>query len=293
MRHLCTIDDLGDDQIAWLLDRASARADGTWSISGSASRLLGLLFLEPSLRTRIGFATAAARLGWASVEIHETRATAPEYAESVDDTIRVASGMCDLIVVRPGQPLSQLSGLSQAMCPVVNGGDNGSGAEHPTQALIDLFVIERLRGPLGGLHVAIVGDATMRATRSLLSLFARRRPQHLTVVTHASSSDRAKVLLARAGAVVETRLPAAVDADVVYVGGMPHASVPVAVRREFVIDESFMAGLSPSAIVMSPMPVMDEIADDVRSDDRMEFFAQSDLSVHMRAAILEMESASE
>lgn len=247
---------------------------------------MGLLFLGPSLRTRVGFASAAAALGWVSVEIERMRPTGGEHVESFEDTLRVASGLCDLIVVRPARPITG-DRLPDVVAPVINGGDEGIAAEHPSQALVDLFAIERLRGPLGGLHVAIVGDPGTRVARSLLSLFVRRPPAHLTVVTRSHLAARVRDRIPDGGVVWED-LSAAATADVVYVTGMPHGSMPAENRARLVVDEVMMSGLNPEAVVLSPMPVLDEIASEVRNDPRMRYHLQSDLGRFVRIALLEL-----
>ena len=288
---LRTIDDLDDDEITWALERATALSAGAPLSVVSGPRILGLVFLEPSLRTRFGFATAAARLGWRTVEVHEPRATGGSHAESAEDTLRVASGYCDLVVARPGRPLSGRSALESIACPYINGGDTGPEAQHPTQALIDLFAIERLRGHIEDLTVAIVGDVGMRAARSLISLLGRRPPRETIVVSHPAYLDTPNHLDGLSHAVIATDLAAARNADIVYVAGLPHGSLSTGDRRSLVVTEQFVSSLSHDTVILSPMPVMDEVEIAARQNPRVRFNEQSDLAAYVRIACLELVTA--
>lgn len=284
MRHLLGINDLTDDEVARLLLRARELAHGAGLNPPTRPAIIGLLFLEPSLRTRLGFATAAVRLGHQAVSVAEQRPTAEAFAESWEDTVRVASGYCDMLVARPGRPL--VASLP-ARCPVLNGGDTGAAAEHPSQALIDIFAIEHLRGRVEELAVAIIGDVRMRAARSLLALLSRRPPRRTVVITHPTLME-GLALETRAWLSVDNDVAAAQAVDVVYVAGMPHGSIDLESRRSLVVGEALLRNLAPDAVILSPMPVLDEVDPVVRADPRARFHEQSDLGLFARMALLEL-----
>jgi aspartate carbamoyltransferase catalytic subunit len=285
LRLLRTVDDLTDDEVDQVLRRAEVLSIGG-APTQNRSVVVGLLFFEPSLRTRVGFATAAARLGWDAVDITGPRSTSPEFAESWEDTVRVVSAYCDVLVARPGRPLTDPTAPAPVACALVNAGDTGPAAQHPSQALIDVFAIERLRGPIERLAVAIVGDVGMRSVRSLLSLLSRRRPRQTSVVSHPTYLGRTDVL--RPWVTVGADLDAAGSADVIYVAGMPHDSIDIDDRRSMTIDGRFMRTLRHDAVILSPMPVLDEVHRDARRDPRVRFHEQSALAMFVRMAILEL-----
>ena len=66
------VDDLGTEEIRQILSRAAGLRAGAAS-QPTRPPLVGLLFLETSLRTRVGFAAAAARLGGQCVDVDEDR----------------------------------------------------------------------------------------------------------------------------------------------------------------------------------------------------------------------------
>jgi aspartate carbamoyltransferase catalytic subunit len=275
------VDDLGTEEIRQILSRATGLRAGAGS-QLTRPPLVGLLFLETSLRTRVGFAAAAARLGGQSIDIAERRGNAAAPPEGWADTLRVVSGNVDLIVARPGRPLDDAAQL----CPLLvssflNGGDTGRRGEHPSQALIDLYAIEQACGPVSELTVAICGDLRMRAVRSLLRLFARFPPRRLVAITDPHLADDGRPL-------AEQRKPWDVDdVDVLYVAGIPHGALDEPGRARLRVDRKALAALPPDAVVLSPMPVIDEIATTVRSDPRIRMFQQSDDALFVRMALIE------
>lgn len=289
MRNLLSIDDVGDDEVTRILERAhQLRTQGPGPVLWN--QVVGLLFLTPSLRTRLGFSVASSRLGATVIHLDALRYSADmSTEESLWDTIRTATGMLDTLVVRSPLVLDRDLVRVQARCPVINAGDGSR--EHPTQALIDLFSITELRGPVESLHVVMVGDASMRAARSLISLFSRFPPASLTVI-HPPSRAPSVV-----GAGVQTSSPSGsgisvAGADVVYMIGLPPGSdngdLDDAARAEFILGTDALAELNSRSIVIAPLPIIDEISPEARLDARVKMFEASDLSVYVRMAILEL-----
>ena len=282
-RSLISIDDLPIDELEAVLARsAELAARPVGRTPAMSQQVLGLLFSEASLRTRAGFAVAAARAGLRFVEVHQRHETATASAESFEDTLRVAAGMVDLLVVRARQPLRPVG--PHAM---LNGGDAGEGAEHPTQALLDLFAMEWMgKRPVSDLTVALCGDLGMRTARSLLKLLARRPPSHLVLI-HADGQGPDPLPPVLSG-ICERRPSLDLDeVDVLHVVGMPHRSLPLDIRDRFILGSHHLRRLRSDAIVLSPMPVIDEIEPAARADPRVRFLEQSDLGVQVRRATLE------
>jgi aspartate carbamoyltransferase catalytic subunit len=280
-RVIVGVGDLGTEEIRHILSRATSLRAGAAS-QLTRPPLVGLLFLEASLRTRVGFAAAAARLGGQSIDIAERRGNTVAMPEGWADTLRVVSGNVDLVVARPGRPLD-----ASRLCPLLvssflNGGDAGGCGEHPSQALIDLYAIEQARGPVSELTVAICGDLRMRAVRSLVRLFARFPPRRLVAISDPRLAD------GDSDGHAEHRAPWDVDdVDVLYVAGIPHGALDEPGRARLRVDRQALAALPPDAVVLSPMPVIDEIAATARSDPRIRMFQQSDDALFVRMALIE------
>jgi aspartate carbamoyltransferase catalytic subunit len=283
--HIVTSDDLDDEVIERLRSLAAQTND--------ASPLhvplhLGLVFLEPSLRTRLGFATAAVRLGGTYVEVTERRwQPGMSEPESIHDVVRVVSGMTDVVVFRTPEPARDL--VVESAVPTINGGD-GAG-EHPTQAVIDLVAMERFCGPVERLHVGICGDLRMRAARSLVRLLGRTPPDHLTLIAPPGRDDLDRAIpesLARRVTRAAVLDPSTLD--VLYLPGLPEGEgenlLVQEVRQRYAVTPSVLARLPATSVVLSPMPVIDEIASSVRRDPRVRLFETTDLSVAVRMELL-------
>ena len=136
-------------------------------------RVMATLFYEPSTRTRLSFESAMTRLGGAVL----TTESAQEFSsaakgETLEDTIRVVAGYTDVIVLRHLESGASNRPAAVAGIPVINAGD-GAG-QHPTQALLDMYTIQREIGRLEEIAVALVGDlANGRTVRSLCYLLAK------------------------------------------------------------------------------------------------------------------------
>jgi aspartate carbamoyltransferase catalytic subunit len=181
--------------------------------------------------------------------------------------------------------------------PVLNAGD-GKG-QHPTQALLDLYTIKDELGRVDGVRVAIAGDlANGRTARSLAYLLSKYRDVEVWFVAPAQVQmgqdikdylHRHEVpwhethdldeVLPKVDVVYQTRIQKERFAD---------EAAYQAVRGIYVVDTDTMARLSPYAIVMHPLPRVDEIDPEVDCDPRAAYFRQARNGVQIRMALLEM-----
>ncbi len=212
--------------------------------------------------------------------------TATSMSERWEDTLRVVSGYVDVTVARLGRPIVRTK-MPDGIGSFLNGGDTGDYAEHPSQALIGIFAMERAMGPLDELTVALCGDLNMRSTRSLLSLLARTPPKKLLCTT-LPELLRERTIPQAVQHLVEFRESTDLgDADVVYVTGLSHSAVDERKRHRLRITRDVVESLQAHAIVLSPMPVVDEIASTARSNHRVQILRQSDEGLFVRMALLE------
>jgi len=95
--------------------------------------------------------------------------------------------MIGVVVVRAPVVLDhQLIGTA-SVSPVIDGGD--VAGRHPTQAIIELFAIEQLVGPIDELRVGLRGDLQIRACRSFLRLLNLVPPTELVLVASEGHRD--------------------------------------------------------------------------------------------------------
>ncbi len=144
-------------------------------------KVIATLFDQRSTRTRLGFQTAALRLGHQSLDVYDTDRSRMGSAtgESIDDHIRTVEAYSDLIVVRSHMETLPYQVGRLSYLPVINAG-NGAD-EHPTQALIDLFAIRQMRGSLKDLSIALSSDTRARFALSFVKMLRLSPPQRFTL----------------------------------------------------------------------------------------------------------------
>ena len=119
-------------------------------------RILGIMFFEPSTRTRLSFESAMASIGGTSVGFSETRMTSIEKGESLADTVRVVEANSDILVLRHSNEGAARFAAEIAAKPVISGG--AGTEEHPTQAMLDIYTILKEKKRIDGLRIGIIGD---------------------------------------------------------------------------------------------------------------------------------------
>lgn len=170
-----SIDDLTLPEIEHIFSLADSFTDQLER--GAASTLasglvMATLFYEPSTRTRLSFESAMHRLGGAVISSADMQASSAAKGESLADTVRVVSAYADLIVVRHPNDGAARVAAEYARVPIINAGDGSR--EHPTQTLCDLYVLQKKKGRLQGLTIAICGDLKFgRTVHSLIYALAR------------------------------------------------------------------------------------------------------------------------
>ena len=137
--------------------------------------MLGSLFFEPSTRTRLSFESAFLRLGGEVTTTTGFTFSSMAKGESIADTARVVSGYSDVLVVRHPDIGSVAQFAAASVVPVINAGD-GAG-EHPSQALLDCYTLEKELAARGksvdGCSLAILGDLKFgRTVHSLIMLMS-------------------------------------------------------------------------------------------------------------------------
>ncbi|MGD9602003.1 MAG: aspartate carbamoyltransferase catalytic subunit [Gammaproteobacteria bacterium] len=171
LRHFLAIEGLSRALLTQILDTAERFAPvgdrAVKKVPLLRGKTVANLFFEPSTRTRTTFDLAAKRLS-ADVLNLNIEASSTRKGESLGDTLRNLEAMqCDMFVVRH-QASGAADFIARQVAPhisVINGGDGRH--EHPTQAMLDVFTIRRLKRGFEHLTVAIVGDvAHSRVARS-------------------------------------------------------------------------------------------------------------------------------
>ena len=262
-----------------------------------AGQVMAALFYEPSTRTRLSFEAAMLRLGGSTMGTDNAREfSSAAKGETLEDSIRIVSGYADVIVLRHSEEGAASRAAAVSTVPIVNAGD-GPG-QHPTQALLDLYTIRAEISKIDGVRVAMVGDlANGRTVRSLTYLLSKFKDVKLWFVAppQVAMRDDLKSHLDEHGVPwVETEDLNAVlpEVDVVYMTRIqkerftdPEAYG--AVKGIYRMDKSSMALMRKYAILMHPLPRVDEISPEVDEDPRAAYFRQARNGLHIRMALLD------
>ncbi len=169
LHHLLGLEGLGRAALERILDLAEQLVGvgegGRPKRDDLKGQVIANLFFEPSTRTRTSFGLAARRLGADTVDFSPGGSSLSK-GESFIDTARNIEAMgVDAVVVRHSSAGAPHLLARHLAAGVVNAGDGAH--EHPTQALLDIFTVRRLKGRVAGLTVGLVGDiAHSRVARS-------------------------------------------------------------------------------------------------------------------------------
>src|SRR5207248_616657 len=168
-RHLLDLEDLSRAEIETILDTAESLVEVSQRRRKKLSTLKGEvvanLFFEPSTRTRTSFGLAARRLSADTIDFTASASSLSKGESFIDTAKNIEAMGVDAVIVRHSSPGTPHLLAQHLKCSVINAGDGAH--EHPTQGLLDIFTIRRIKGRLEGLTVGLVGDiAHSRVARS-------------------------------------------------------------------------------------------------------------------------------
>lgn len=262
--------------------------------------VLANLFFEASTRTRLSFGAAFARLGGTVLDTTGFTFSSMAKGESIADTSRIVAGYADTIVVRHPDEGSVAAFADASAVPVLNAGD-GVG-EHPSQALLDTYTIQREFSFLGkavdGSSIAVLGDLrngrTVHSLVRLLSLYKSLRFRFWAPPTLELPGELMDLLRSRGHDVelLDTAADAATGADVIYATRIQQERMSsTADLSGYRIDRTFLQQhVAADALVMHPMPRdtrpgAADLAADLGHDPRIAIFRQADNGVAVRMAV--------
>jgi ornithine carbamoyltransferase len=297
-RDLLSIRDLSAQEILSLIAKAEKMKAQSLSKSLPKSldgKIVGLIFLKPSTRTRVSFEAAVLRLGGHPVFM-AAKDTQIARQEPLADMARVLDRYIDAIVMRTFAQ-SDIEELARfASIPVINALTDHS---HPCQVLADLMTIREKLGSLDHLTVAWVGDGNNVANSWIYA--AGRLGFSLNLACPPGYEPDRSVLEWAAreakGKVKSTTDPkeAAAGADVLYtdvwasMGQELEAGERIEAFRRYQINSELLACAAPHAIVLHCLPAHrgEEITDEVIEGSRSQVFDQAENRLHMQVALLD------
>ncbi len=262
-----------------------------------------LYFTQPSTRTFLSFSNACHVLGIRTSEIRDPSTSSEVKGESFEDSIRTFSSYVDVIIMRTwGEGMAQASAdlmdRIRRRIPIINAGSGKD--QHPTQALLDIYTLERSfeqRGGIDGKTIGLMGDLKRgRTARSLAYLMEKYRDVRLVFIAPEAFQIEADITrhLQASGVVFEKSddlravLP---DLDGLYITRLQTEYDTASEsgsfdQRRFRFGPDELAMLKPEGTVMHPLPRGPELDPAVDSDPRAVYWRQERNGMWMRAALL-------
>ena len=285
---------------------------------------MAALFFEPSTRTRLSFESAMYRLGGNVMSVVDTGSISIAKGETIADTARIIGSYVDIIVVRHKWEGTPRVIADYAGVPVINAGDGAH--QHPTQTLTDLYTLRKEKGRIGKLTVALCGDLKYgRTVHSLAYALARFKANIVLISAHTLDmpdyiltrlaseygcqieicSDVGQAMK-KIDAITKTSHTSTVCALPGLWGEFFQSSESISAIDAFyltrvqkerfansgitvkypIFDSKLLNKIQQNAIIMHPLPRVDELAYKIDDEPRSAYFRQAGSGVPVRMALI-------
>ena len=262
-----------------------------------------LYFVQPSTRTFLSFYSACQIVGVDHAEVRDTITSSEVKGESPEDTVRTFSSYFDMIIMRHpiggfAERIAWFLSNTNRPVPVINA---GSGMDqHPTQALLDIYTLQRSfenNGGIEGKKIAFVGDLargrTVRSLSTLLLLYSGVKQYFVAPKSLQIGEDIVRALK-NAGAefeICEDFEAIVPEVDAIYMtriqdewDTLNESSLIDTSRYHF--TEGHLKILKPEAVLLHPLPRRKEISIEVDFDPRAVYWRQVRNGMWVRAAVM-------
>lgn len=298
-RHnFLSIRDFSSEEIRYLLDLAREMKTHPSAHAGALKgKTLAMIFEKPSLRTRVSFDVGIQQLGGFSLYLSRAEINLGQ-RESVYDITKNLERMVQAIMVRTfaHEIVEQMA--EYASIPIINGLTDYS---HPCQAMADYLTMIELKGDIGGLKVAYIGDGN-NVCHSLMFAGAQlganvwvATPPGFAPKDDAVQWARERGQQSGARLVLTTdAVEAATGADVIYTdvwASMGQESEAESRRRMFgpyQVNTRLFRHAKFDALFMHCLPAHrgDEVTDEVIDSAHSVVYQQAENRLHAQKAIL-------
>jgi len=258
-------------------------------------KIMATLFYVPSTRTRLSFEAAMKRLKGEVISTENARDfSSAVKGETLQDTIRIVNGYADVIVLRHYEDDASEKAVEVSSVPIINAG-SGKG-QHPTQTLLDLYTINGELKRIDGISIAMVGDLkrgrTVRSLSYVLSKFDNITiyfvsPENSEIGDDIKEHLNEKKVKWKETFDLNNVLPLV---DCVYMTRIQKERMNeeeyLKAKGKYIIDNSNINLMKEKAILLHPLPRVDEIAPEVDSNQRSKYFKQAENGLYVRMALL-------
>ena len=281
-RHVICASQFNREVIEEVLFWAKKIQDEKYATSSKFDKLvMATYFAEPSTRTRLSFETAMQRLGGKIISIENGSLSSSEVkGETLEDTVKTISQYADVIVMRhPKDGAAQLAAEASDV-PIINAGDGGG--EHPTQALLDLYTIQRERGTIDGIKVLFFGDTTKaRTVRSLTKMLGHFKDVTIDVIDpYVNKANNWNQELSE-------KLP---TTDVLYITRLQRERWTAGFIDPHTVrfGPERLQKMKENALILHPLPRTNELDHRIDADPRAAYWKQVKNGMFLRMALISM-----
>jgi len=294
-RHVLGLSDFQPEEMEFVVDTARSMEEvlsrDIKKVPALRGKTVVNLFFEASTRTRTSFEMAGKRLS-ADVVNFSSSSSSVTKGETLLDTAKNMEAMKPNILVLRHSASGAPHFLSRFVsCSIINAGDGAN--EHPSQGLLDLYTILKVKGKIAGLKVAIVGDILhSRVVRSDLHSLGRMGAK-LWLCGPATLAPKE---MERTGARVTHDIREAVkDADVVMMLRIQLERQKSAwfpslreYSRMYGLNRALFARAKDDAVIMHPGPINRgvELSDELADSPSSIILNQVESGVAVRMALL-------
>ena len=256
-----------------------------------------MMFYESSTRTRLGFESAVLRMEGSVIGTENAALFSSSYkGETLEDTIKVLNGYADAIVLRHPENNSSDMASDASNVPIINAGSGTS--QHPTQTLLEVYTIYEKFKRFDNLSITIVGDLLRsRTANSLLYLMSKYNNNFNLVsndITKISKDMKAHLDEKNTNYIETDQMEDVLKtSDIVYMTRIQKERINNEeeyneIKGQFVLSNTLANTMKDDAIIMHPLPRMEEIPKDVDANKRAWYFKQAENGLYVRMALLSL-----
>lgn len=292
-RNIVSIRDFSREDILHILKTAKLMEKKSFSTL-LKERILGSLFFEPSTRTRLSFSSAMEGLGGNVIGFAEAKESSTAKGESLQDSIKIIQGYCDVIVIRHFLEGAARLAAESSEIPVINAGDGAN--QHPTQTFLDLYTILKYKKKLENLNIGFIGDLkygrTVHSLAHAMSLFKANMyfvsPESLRM-----PEDDLDELSEKGIKFIEIEDLDKVSKklDIIYSTRIQKERFPDPLEYEkvkdaYVLDKSILKKVKKDLKILHPLPRVNELNYDLDDSEQAVYFEQAKNGIPVRKALL-------
>ncbi|MFP5441951.1 MAG: ornithine carbamoyltransferase [Gammaproteobacteria bacterium] len=294
VRHFLTLLDLSPDELRALINRAielKKMQQRGEIYEPLKNRVLGMIFEKSSTRTRVSFESAMIQFGGGSIFL-SPRDPQLGRGEPIEDSARVLSRMCDVVMIRTFGHDKVESFAQHSRVPVINA---LTDEHHPCQLLADIQAYVEHRGDIRGKTVAWIGDGN-----NMCNSFIHAAAQfdfHLNIACPPGFEPNGELLLKYRDRITLGHDPkaAAKGAHLVVtdvwasMGQEEEAEDRARKFHDFQVSPALMDLAAKDALFMHCLPAHrgEEVSMDMLDDPRSVVWDEAENRLHAQKALLE------